>query len=145
MKWTNIPIPEGHLITLILGIILQIIFPLPLINIKWISYGVGVALLIAGILLIAWSVFAVREINVESPDRVIMKGPYAFSRNPMYVAWSFIFLSAFFLVNSLWLLTLFLPVLIYTHFFVILPEEERLADQFGEEYLRYKSRVRRYI
>jgi protein-S-isoprenylcysteine O-methyltransferase Ste14 len=145
MNWKNVPIPEGHLIPLTLGIILQVLFPKGLLNSQWISYSIGVFLLLAGALLAGWSVYAVRGIDVESPDRVITTGPYAFSRNPMYVAWSLIYLAVVFLANSIWLLMLFPLVLIYTHFFVIASEERQLAGKFGAQYLEYKSRVRRYF
>jgi protein-S-isoprenylcysteine O-methyltransferase Ste14 len=101
--------------------------------------------LIAGILLAGWSVYEVKEIDIEASDRLITTGPFALSRNPMYVAWSLIYLAIVFLVNSIWLLVLFPLVLVYTHFFVILTEEKLLTGKFGKQYLAYKSRVRRYF
>jgi protein-S-isoprenylcysteine O-methyltransferase Ste14 len=145
LKWKNIPIPEGHLIPLMLGIALQGLFPCRPFKIQWISYGIGVPMLIAGSLLIGWSVHEVRKIDIAAPDQLITTGPYAISRNPMYVAWSLIYLAFVFLVNSIWLLVTFPLVLLYTHFCVILNEEKQLIVILGEQYLEYKSKVKRYF
>jgi protein-S-isoprenylcysteine O-methyltransferase Ste14 len=145
MRWSNIPVPEGHLIPLTLGILLQVLFPHQLWHARWLSFSLGVPMLLTGILLAGWSVYTVREIDIEAPEHVISTGPFAISRNPMYLAWSLIYLASVLLANSIWLLMPFPLVLIYTHIFVILPEEKRLANRFGTEYLEYQSRVRRYF
>ncbi len=80
-----------------------------------------------------------------SPDRLITSGPYAFSRNPMYVGWTLIFLGLIFILNTLWSFGLLIVVLIFTHLFVIQREEANLQKSFGAEYERYRERVRRYI
>lgn len=145
MKWKNVPIPEGHLIPLIVGIVLQIRYPQNIAISYLILSIIGGTVVIAALMLVGWCVYEVNSININSPKRLITSGPYRYSRNPMYVAWSLIFFAAVLLFNSIWLLILFPIVLIYTHMRVILPEEEHLSDQFGAEYLAYKSRVRRYI
>jgi protein-S-isoprenylcysteine O-methyltransferase Ste14 len=76
-----------------------------------------------------------------TPPFLIMRGPYQFTRNPMYVAelglwlgWAIFFGSPSVLIG----LVVFLSVVR----FIILPREERsLEKAFGETYLRYKSRV----
>lgn len=145
MRWKNVPIPESHLIPLIVGIVLQILYPQEIASSPLILSIIGVSALIAALLLVGWCVYEVNPIEIDSPDRLITSGPYCYSRDPMYVAWSLIFIAAILLFNSIWLLALFPIVLIYTHMRVILPEEEQLSEQFGAEYMEYKSRVRRYI
>ncbi len=145
IKWKNVPIPEGHVIPLILGILAQESFPLPLDNIEWLSYALGIPLILAGIILAAWSVHEVSAIMVEAPKELITTGPYAIGRNPMYVAWSLIYVGAIFLVNTKWLLLLFSFVLAYTHYRVILREERELEEQFGNEYRAYCNKVGRYF
>lgn len=102
-------------------------------------------MLIAGSLLIGWSVHEVRKIDIAAPDQLITTGPYAISRNPMYVAWSLIYLASVFLANSIWFLVTFPLVLLYTHFCVILNEEKQLIVNLGVQYLEYKSKVKRYF
>jgi protein-S-isoprenylcysteine O-methyltransferase Ste14 len=144
LRWSNIPIPEGHVIPLVLGLALQIWFPLPLFGSPWLKQVLGWPLLLAGILLAGWAVVAIQDMDISRPSRLAVGGPYTFSRNPMYVAWTVIYVAAAVLQNSGWLL-IFLPALVaFTHYAVVLREEQRLEQDFGEEYRRYRGRVRRY-
>jgi protein-S-isoprenylcysteine O-methyltransferase Ste14 len=145
IKWKNIPIPEGHVIPLILGIFAQESLPMPLVIIEWLRYALGVPFTLAGVILAAWSVHEVSAIEVEAPKELITTGPYAYSRNPMYVAWSLIYVGAIFLVNTKWLLLLFSFVLAFMHYRVILLEEMGLEEQFDNEYREYCKKVRRYF
>ena len=145
IKWKNVPIPEGHVIPLILGILAHESFPLPLDNIEWLGYALGIPFILAGIFLAAWSVHEVNAIEVEAPKELITTGPYAIGRNPMYVAWSLIYVGAIFLVNTKWLVILFSFVLAYTHYRVILREERELEEQFGNDYREYCNKVGRYF
>ena len=63
----------------------------------------------------------------------------------MYVGWGLIYLGVALIVNSVWILVLFPLVIAAIHFLDILKEEQRLKEQFGDEYLDYQSRVRRYL
>ena len=47
--------------------------------------------------------------------------------------------------DSIWILGLFIPTLAVMRYGVIVREEHYLENKFGEEYLRYKRRVRRWI
>ncbi len=118
---------------------------MPLVIIEWLRYALGIPIILAGIILVAWSVLEVSTIEIETPKELIMTGPYAISRNPMYVAWSLIYIGAIFMVNSKWLLLLFSFVLAFTHYRVILREEEELEEQFGNKYREYCKNVRRYF
>lgn len=83
--------------------------------------------------------------RIASPVELLTSGPYAFSRNPMYLGWALIYAGYSFILNSLWALA-FLPVAFaYIHFFEILPEEQSLRDQFGVRYKHYRQNVRRYL
>ena len=76
---------------------------------------------------------------------IVDRGPYRFTRNPMYLAMAGVYLGLSLLLNNVWAL-LFLPlVLSAVDHFVIRREERYLAAKFGEAYLNYRSRVRRWI
>jgi protein-S-isoprenylcysteine O-methyltransferase Ste14 len=144
-NWGNIPIPEGHVILLVVGVALHIWHSLELNQATWLRHVFGWPILLMGILLIARGLVVVNDINIEKPVNLITTGPYAFSRNPMYLAWTMIYLAIALLVNTWWLIVL-LPVLIlYTHYFVVAREEEQLERLFGEEYRQYRAKVRRYL
>jgi len=83
--------------------------------------------------------------NIASPDMLLKGGPYALSRNPMYVGWTLIYIGISFAANSVWTIAMLPIVIIYIHFVDIRREERILEDEFGDEYRRYKRRVRRYI
>jgi protein-S-isoprenylcysteine O-methyltransferase Ste14 len=144
-KWRNVPIPIPHVLGLGLGGILQFIFPWMIFQSQWIGYVFGLPLLGIGIGLSAWAVLEAGTTNVESPNRLITSGPYSFSRNPMYIGWGLIYLGVALIVNSIWIIALFPLIITATHFMDVLKEEQLLREQFGDEYLDYLSRVRRYL
>jgi len=76
---------------------------------------------------------------------LVNTGPYRFSRNPLYVAVTLLYLGLTFLCNSWWGVALLFPVLVVLHFGVVRREERYLERKFGEEYLAYRSQVRRYL
>jgi len=142
-RWANVPLPEPHLVGLGLGLLLHLWQPWPLpVGPFW--YVMGSGFVVAGGLFGAWAVTAATHVDLSSPERIITRGPFARSRNPMYLAWTVLYLGVSFLVGSLWLLILFPAVLLVTHLAVI-REERRLRHRFGEEYLRYAASVRRYL
>ena len=81
----------------------------------------------------------------KTPTRIVVSGPYRFSRNPIYLAFSLLHLGIALWVNSAWLLLALAITLVVMTRGVILREEAYLADRFGDEYLRYKALVRRWL
>ena len=63
----------------------------------------------------------------------------------MYISLALLYLGIAAWVNSLWILLLLVPVLVVVDQGVIKREERYLEKKFGDEYLRYKSQVRRWI
>jgi protein-S-isoprenylcysteine O-methyltransferase Ste14 len=76
---------------------------------------------------------------------IIDDGIYAYSRNPIYIAMILVYIGFVIIINSVWVLLLLPAVYLVMHFGVILREEKYLAEKFGEEYLNYKNKVRRWI
>jgi protein-S-isoprenylcysteine O-methyltransferase Ste14 len=144
-KWRNIPIPEAYVAGLVVGILLQVLLPQAIFAQRWIGLVLGGPLLAAGVALAVWAVLEASEISIDSPDRLLINGPYALSRNPMYVAWTLMTLASALLLNTLWLLVLLPFILTYVHFVDIRQEEASLEEQFGEAYARYRAKVRRYL
>ena len=84
-------------------------------------------------------------IPVKPTTAIVETGPYRFTRNPMYVGLTLLYLGLTLWVGSLWPLLL-LPVALFAlQRFVIAREERYLEAKFGDQYLRYKARVRRWI
>jgi protein-S-isoprenylcysteine O-methyltransferase Ste14 len=143
-KWANVPIPVQYLLGMILGVILQIVLKQRLFTVPWIGDAIGLLLIAVGVGLAAWSVLEAGSTEIESPKRLLTGGPYSLSRNPMYIAWTLIYLGIGLTANSLWIIALLPIVMVFTHFVDVLQEERFLEKQFGDEYLQYKEQVRRY-
>ena len=78
-------------------------------------------------------------------SRIVETGVYGWTRNPMYLGMSLFVAGLAFGLNSLWFL-LALPVAVFAVTkLAIEPEEQYLADKFGQTYLSYKARVRRWF
>ena len=80
-----------------------------------------------------------------SSSSLVRSGIYKLSRNPMYLGFLLVLVGwAVFLSNAL--AFVFLPAFIfYMNRFQIEPEEKALAGKFGQEFVDYKSRVRRWL
>ena len=72
-------------------------------------------------------------------------GLYRFSRNPIYVGFTLMYLGFAVAMDSWIALALILPCLIVVDRFVVQREERYLAGKFGAEYDAYRARVRRWL
>ncbi len=77
--------------------------------------------------------------------KIVVQGPFRFFRNPIYLSFTLIYLGITIATNALWPLLLLPVVLVIIQLRALYPEEKYLEQRFGEEYLRYKARVRRWI
>ncbi|RED52036.1 methyltransferase family protein [Aestuariispira insulae] len=86
--------------------------------------------------------------NVEPwrpTTKVIQSGPYAWSRNPIYLGMAG-FCEGIALMGASWgALIAVIPAMLVIHFHIIKKEERYLAAKFGDEYLDYKARVRPWL
>lgn len=112
------------------------------------------ALLVVGVLLLASGASNIlnRKTTIH-PDRkslskasaLVTTGIYRYSRNPIYLGMAFMLLAWMILLQN-WL-SVVGPIIfiVFITDYQIKPEEEALEKVFGEEYVRYKKRVRRWI
>jgi protein-S-isoprenylcysteine O-methyltransferase Ste14 len=111
----------------------------------------GAAVIALGLAFSAWGVLTFRGVGTEvQPSSLTNKalvtyGPYAVTRNPMYVGMVTITLGVALLVGAPLLFAA--PVLLFLlDNFVIIPfEEAKMQRQFGDAFQDYKARVRRWI
>ncbi len=145
MSWKNIPIAEAIVIPLAIGVVLETFFPqalFPQSSPSMVLMGVCFAL---GVTLIVWSVRSAGLGDMAAPDLLLQDEPYAYARNPMYLAWNALCLGVFLLEPSLSLAFLFLPAFLLTHCLAILPEEKVLKRKFDARDEQYCRKVRRYL
>jgi protein-S-isoprenylcysteine O-methyltransferase Ste14 len=81
----------------------------------------------------------------DPPRRLVIRGPYRYVRNPMYLGAALALLGAAFFYRSLPLLGYAGVFLLVTHVFVVAYEEPTLGRLFGAEYRAYRTRVRRWL
>ena len=143
-RWGNVPIPEAHLVGLGAGIVLEVVRPWSLPWPGWAGHGLGWPLILAGVGLGAWAVRAAAGVVLDRPDELVVGGPYAYSRNPMYVAWTLGYVGVALVAGTAWPLLLLPAVLVATQVSVV-REERSLERRFGAAYRRYRASVRRYL
>lgn len=76
---------------------------------------------------------------------IVVEGPYRFTRNPIYLSLTLLYSGLTVLFNALSGLLLLPIALIILRRGVIEREERYLERKFGEQYLSYKQRVRRWL
>ena len=143
-RWGNVPVPQAHLVGLGTSVLCQLVTPWNLPWPAWVGHGCGWSLILAGCWLATWAVRAAAAVDLERPDQLVDRGPYAFSRNPMYLAWTLGYVGVALVAGSAWPLLLLPAVLVATQV-VVLREERSLERRFGAAYRSYKSSVRRYL
>lgn len=106
---------------------------------------IGTIISILGVLEFRRLKTTVNPMVPEKSTSLVVRGVYKFTRNPMYVGFLLWLCSlGFFYSNPISLI----PILIfyfYMNLYQIIPEERILEEKFGEEYLVYKSSVRRWL
>jgi protein-S-isoprenylcysteine O-methyltransferase Ste14 len=83
-------------------------------------------------------------IDIEHPSPLITSGIFAFTRNPIYVAFGSVLLGEFF-IQPRWLLLLYLAAGIALFHRQVLREEEYLQEHYGAEFTAYRLRVPRHL
>ena len=145
-----VPPPVVWLLIVGIGWGLKYWAALPFVPADWPHRWIGVAVFAVGFLLAIWSFRQFRDFRADvSTHRrttfVAATGPFSFSRNPIYLGMLIGLIGAAVAVNSAWILVGLVAWYPLIRWGVIAREEAYLERKFGDEYLTYKSRVRRWI
>ncbi|MGG7056013.1 methyltransferase family protein [Nitrosomonas sp. ANs5] len=109
----------------------------------WLVAGLGAAVL-AWTLVTCW-LHRTTVNPYKAATRLCTTGPFRYSRNPIYLGDWFILVGASMILATWWPL-LFAPLVwLLLHYGVIRHEEAHLAARFGDSYLAYQARVRRWL
>lgn len=111
---------------------------------------VGVALVVIGVatLVLAYSSMARAKTTIDPnvhTSKIVTSGIYAYSRNPIYLGWFVLIAGRALMSASVLALLVAATMLLLLYWAVIVEEEAYLESKFGEEYLSYKKRVRRWL
>ncbi len=149
--WSGVivPPPIVYLVCLLAGMGLDFFWPIPLLP-QAFQFVVGFTIIGSSFLLVGLAFMKFRRsrtpIDYRKPTtEIIATGPFAYSRNPVYVGMTMLMGGIAIAVDSPWILAMAIPAVLIIHNFVILREEAYLERKFGDDYRRYKAAVRRWI
>jgi protein-S-isoprenylcysteine O-methyltransferase Ste14 len=131
--------PFVYLTSLVSGAVIHCAVPLPFLP-GTLAVPLGVPLVALAIALFSYSVAKFRAAGTPVPARkpttaIVRTGPYRFSRNPIYLAFTVFQLGIAIWANSVWLLATLVGAVALIHYVVIRREEQYLERKFGGQYL----------
>jgi protein-S-isoprenylcysteine O-methyltransferase Ste14 len=133
----------------IMGLLLHLAFPLHILP-TTLARGIGVGCMLVSFPIAFTTLRALSRAHtpvdpIKPTTALVTEGPFRYSRNPIYVALTLLYLGVAFLVNALWILLLVVPALVVIRYGVIAREEAYLTRKFGDPYRQYTAQVRRWL
>lgn len=144
------PPPAVFLGALVLGLVAQALWPVRFPVHRLAVKIAGVVLALLGIGLSTWVVRSFGRAGTpvipwKATRRLVITGPYRFSRNPDYLGQALLTAGLAFLFGLPWALLALVPALLVVRYGIIAREERYLQRRFGDEYRNYCARVRRWL
>lgn len=142
--------PIAWALAITAGLALGWLSPLQFVPAPLPPIWIGVAVFAAGFALAMWAVATIRaagsRIEIHKPTTAIVThGPFAFTRNPVYLGMFTGQAGLAIGFDNLWLLAMLVPFYLIIRHGVVAREEAYLDRKFGAVYLDYKARVRRWL
>ncbi len=149
MTQTKIFPPAYVLISVLLMLVLHFLFPLLQIITSPYTY-LGIGLIGSGLGVVIWAANLFDKVDTtikpfNESSYLATEGLYQYTRNPMYVGMVMILIGVATVLGSLatyFIIPIFMGLI--TQKFII-KEEQMLEEKFGQEYLIYKGKVRRWV
>ena len=145
----RIPPPLVYVAGLLAGWLLERVLDMPPLDELWggilsiVCFVAGAALIVSALGL--FRIAKTDPLPMRPTTSLVLRGPYRFTRNPMYVGMAFVYAGFALLFDLRWALLLLPLVLVVIHKQVIAREERYLEAKFGDEYRAYCARVRRWL
>ncbi len=117
------------------------------IRLGWLNQALGPALTVGGFVLVGWSVRVQYALGKGTPapmvptQRLVIRGPYAYTRNPMTLGALFMYLGIGVWLGSGAIIALTLIVFSLLLSYIHARETRELTERFGVDYLEYKKRT----
>lgn len=133
------------------GFLLGRLYPLPWPGLDDLPARVlGYAFGAGGIVLIAWGIIAMHRARTNirpdrAADRLVTAGPFRIWRNPLYMGETLVLMGLAQATGNIWFVIAAVGFALGVLWLAILPEERHLEARFGEAYLAYKGRTRRWF
>jgi len=141
--------PIIYAISILSGIGLNNLWPLPMPFVLHGPFYGSIIIAIATVIAV-WALLHFHrndtDVRPDKPDSaLITSGPYRFTRNPLYIVLTLAQITVAVWQDNLWVLLLVIPSVIVITRYAITREELYLEQLFGQKYLEYKQRVRRWL
>ena len=114
-------------------------------------FGLAILLLAIGGSIYGWCVFDFASFGrgtplpLDAPKKLVRRGLYRYSRNPMYVGVLTVIFGWAALYKNPWLLLYGVAVALCFYSFVVFFEEPILSERFGSDYEQYRAEVARWL
>ena len=147
----RIPPPLFFFVCLGFGLLLEYFLPIHPISLSLIPRVIVgcIFILISGYFAVSAFVVLIKNKTTFDPSKsttkIVTDGSFRFSRNPLYLSLLLLLFGIAVLMFSIWLFFT-IPILYILFLFkAVKPEESYLSQKFGEEYLEYSAKVRRWV
>lgn len=144
--------PILYLAAIAASIALHLLVPLPWFGspLADLLFAAGWLLVLAAVLVAAAAIRTLQRTGTtlrvdRRAERLVTSGPYAFSRNPIYLGNTAVMIGIGFITGIVWFLILAVLAAFATRKLAIEPEERHLALRFGKIYRDYQKMVRRWF
>ena len=146
------PPPLLSVLAILAGWLLDRQWPLPIASQgrSATQLALGWIVILAAFALAFWAISTFRRwktavIPRKPATRIVQDGPFAYSRNPMYVGMTMLTVGVGVLLNTWWVLAMTPVALTVLYLKVVRREEAYLASTFPDDYRAYCARVRRWF
>jgi protein-S-isoprenylcysteine O-methyltransferase Ste14 len=146
-----IPPPAQYALAFLVGVALDWVMPwrpawMGIEGVHWAGWALAVASFILALAAAGRFVFRRTTLNpAGQPAHLVVTGAHAFSRNPMYLSLTIIYVGLALAFGGAWPLVLVVLPWASMNWVAIPFEEARLSEAFAQDYANYCRRVRRWI
>lgn len=140
--------PIVFLAAILLGIALNHFWALGFVPLAIRLLGPTAVLCALLLFLLALREFHAAGTPVQGSQRsttIVRTGPYAWSRNPIYLSFALLVAGLGVWMNDLWMVLTLIPAGVFIAVVVIPREERFLEHNFSNQYASYKAAVRRWL
>jgi protein-S-isoprenylcysteine O-methyltransferase Ste14 len=138
------------ILALLAGLAADQLYPLRFVPASVPGAWVGGAIFAIAFALAIWAIVTIRKAGTrvetyKPTTTIVVNGPYRFTRNPIYLGMVLGQIGLAIAFDSLWILATLVLFYLVIRYGVVAREEAYLERKFGDVYLGYKSRVRRWL
>jgi protein-S-isoprenylcysteine O-methyltransferase Ste14 len=142
--------PIAWALAFVAGLGIDWLYPVRFIPASVPGAWVGGVIFAAGFALAIWAIATIHKagtrVETNKPTTTIVAhGPYRATRNPIYIGMLLGQTGLAIGLDSVWLLAMLVPFYLVIRYGVIAREETYLERRFGNVYLSYKTRTRRWL